>query len=609
MTRSALFSALFTVALAGCQCGTVNPGADAGPTDDAGLADGGGGDAGLADAGEADAGLPDASVYLPDGGLSCTPLRDGCAAGGLACCAGLSCQQGSCQVPGVNPCGLNSLSCGGQCVVVLNDPLNCGACGLTCAAGTVCSKGACVPMTQCPPGLTACQQRCVDLQSDNTFCGACNATASCATGTGCSRGACVPTVVLDGGAPACVGGGAPVRVSSDAGSSCTGTLAQVSFRWSVCSCTNLAASSELRTDGFDSTRGAPDSGLLGAGIAANGTFSSSSVWDVGGTAWFGGGMATARGTVRQRLHARGAVTGGQSLVMDDARIQGSVTNLHVAGTLFVTDAGSVGGGVIADGGIVIAPFVVDAPCDCAPSQLLDVAGMVADGVANNDNAVVGLDPALFDGAGNNVRLDLPCGRYALTRLVPTGAITIAVHGRTALFIAGDVDLSNALDLIIDPTSELDIFIGGNLLASSQVHFGSVEAPAQLRIYVAGTTVSTSAASTVAGNFYLPNASYSPSASVDLYGSVFARSIQPSARFEVHYDQAILSAGSACQQPGADAGTAVDAGSAPDAGAGCTSCRDCGNQACNAGACGACATDSDCCAPLVCAQGMCIPQIN
>lgn len=38
--------------------------------------------------------------------------------------------------------------------------------------------------------------------------------------------------------------------------------------------------------------------------------------------------------------------------------------------------------------------------------------------------------------------------------------------------------------------------------------------------------------------------------------------------------------------------------------GCTSCRDCNNQACVNGACGACTTSADCCAPLQCFFGTC-----
>lgn len=597
-----LFAAVFSLLIAACQCGTPPGDPDGGGGGAGGSGGTGGGTGGAGGGGDA----PDASIFLPDGGLTCAPVRDAC---GTGCCPGLACQNGTCQVPQNNPCGLNALFCSGQCTVVINDPNNCGVCGRVCGANTVCLRGDCLPPSECPAGLTACQGRCVDLQTSNAFCGTCSTTSACAAGTGCSRGSCVPVVPLDGGGPACLGGGPPVQVTSDAGTACSGNLAQVSFRWSVCSCTTIAASSELKTDGFSSTTGSLDAGLLGAGVAANQGFSASSVWDVGGTAWFGGGMNTARGTVRQRYYARGSTSGGGTEVKSDAWIQGSVQNLTVRGILSVTDAGAVGANVIADGGIQVAAFTVDDPCECSPSQLIDVAGIVANGVANNDNATIGLDPAVFDNAGNNLRLDLPCGRYSLTRIQPNGPVTIAVHGRTALFIAGDVDLSNTFDIAIDPNAELDIFIGGNLAASSAVTFGNLEAPAQLRIYVAGNSVSTSAQSRIAGNYYLPAAAYQPTAAVDLYGSVFARSVSPSARFSVHYDQAILSAGGACNPP-PDAGVLPDGGSAPDAGAPlCGTCRDCGNQACVAGRCGACTSDGQCCAPLTCQAGQCLPQIN
>jgi hypothetical protein len=125
----------------------------------------------------------------------------------------------------------------------------------------------------------------------------------------------------------------------------------------------------------------------------------------------------------------------------------------VRGVLNVIDAGNVGAGVVADGGIKVSAFTVADPCECGPSQLIDVAGIVAHGVVNNDN------------------------------------------------------------------------------------------------------------------------------------------------------------GGACNPP-PDAGTLPDGGFAPDAGSpACGTCSDCNNQACVAGRCGACTTDSQCCAPLICQAGYCLPQIN
>ncbi|MBX3222002.1 MAG: hypothetical protein KF795_15905, partial [Labilithrix sp.] len=49
------------------------------------------------------------------------------------------------------------------------DPKNCGACGNVCAQGVRCIEGFC----GCPQGTTDCNERCVDLDSDDFNCGAC----------------------------------------------------------------------------------------------------------------------------------------------------------------------------------------------------------------------------------------------------------------------------------------------------------------------------------------------------------------------------------------------------------------------------------------------------
>lgn len=84
-----------------------------------------------------------------------------------------------------------------------------------------------------------------------------------------------------------------------------------------------------------------------------------------------------------------------------------------------------------------------------------------------------------------------------------------------------------------------------------------------------------------------------STAIEIYGSLFAAGIVASDRLTVHYDAAILAAGNDCGPPPST----------------CTSCRDCGNQACTAGgSCGACTSNADCCSPLVCHAGSCVPEI-
>ena len=83
-----------------------------------------------------------------------------------------------------------------------------------------------------------------------------------------------------------------------------------------------------------------------------------------------------------------------------------------------------------------------------------------------------------------------------------------------------------------------------------------------------------------------------------YVSAFAGNFRASDVTNIHYDRAVLKAGDNCGGNGGEGGGSSE----------CGSCQDCHNQACNKGVCGECATDSDCCAPLVCSGGSCVPQV-
>ena len=509
------------------------------------------------------------------------------------------------------------MACNGVCVVIVNDPNNCGGCGLTCSGSDVCSQGLCKPASACSAGLVPCAGQCIDPNSSSLHCGGCPGTA-CAAGKGCSAGACVDVVPLDGGGPTCTNGGPPIYVGSDAGSYCAGTLAQVTFRWGICTCGDLfITSGSFASDAFDSTRPGQDGGL-GASLGANGRFRADSFYDVGGSVWSGntqGFFNTSNaGRVRRDLVSNGSATGGGAVTIDrDAFINGDAqTGMTVGGTLYLPTGRVVGASVTATAGVVRQPVSVAPPCDCAANQLIDVAGIVLDGQARNDNALLGLNPTALANSPGPRRLDLPCGRYFLTSIDSAFPNTIAVHGRTALFIGGDLDTSRGnIDVAIDPQAELDLFIGGTIRNSTGLSLGNLEVPAQLRVYVAGSPVDMSAPSRTAGNYYLPNSAFLSPSNLNLFGSIFARSFE--GQGVLHYDRGVLSAGEACRAPtAADAGVRADGGTflpdggaAPDAGAPvCTSCRGCGNQACISGTCGSCRTDADCCAPLFCSAGLC-----
>jgi len=506
------------------------------------------------------------------------------------------------------PCPLYQARCNGVCVPVSTDPANCGACGTQCPAGRVCVGGACGE--RCPGMLSACRGRCVDLQSDSAHCGACG--TRCDAGMGCVTGRCARQVFTEMGAAPCAGGGAPVELG---GGRCAGAVAETSFRWAICSCSDLRMTTPLVTDGFDSTRGAYTPGSVGAGVGVNASFSNTNTTDVGGVLWVGGATQwgiSAPQRVRQFLKVNAPVLANNGLTVDeDAYVNGAVratVPVTVTGALHVPTGAAVDP-MVTYRRVAREPVVVPPPCDCTPSSFVPVAALVAEGRMRNDNARIGLDSDALVTPAVDRRLDLPCGRYYLSSIGNPGSVTIVAHGRTALFIGGDVSVTAPITITLDDNAELDLVIGGSFRATSTVSIGSVSYPALTRVYIASPEgFRSTGTTTLGGNFYAPTGAFDITTPLEVWGSVFAGSFRSTNTVTVHYDRGVLRAGDTCRNPppvpAGDAGVA-DSGPVDGGAPMCTSCRDCANQACNGGRCGACMGDSDCCAPLQCWMGRCV----
>ncbi len=85
-------------------------------------------------------------------------------------------------------------NCGGTCVDLQSNNSNCGACGTLCSStgGKSCRAGLC----QCPAGMTDCNGTCVSLATSSANCGACG--EACADGKTCQASLCAcPTGTLE----------------------------------------------------------------------------------------------------------------------------------------------------------------------------------------------------------------------------------------------------------------------------------------------------------------------------------------------------------------------------------------------------------------------------
>ncbi len=80
--------------------------------------------------------------------------------------------------------GACSLECGGECVDPLTDPQHCGECGNVCPVGTTCQQGTC----QCPGIQRLCDGECTATDSDRLNCGQCGVI--CGYESDCAGGQC-----------------------------------------------------------------------------------------------------------------------------------------------------------------------------------------------------------------------------------------------------------------------------------------------------------------------------------------------------------------------------------------------------------------------------------
>ncbi|NVJ16827.1 hypothetical protein [Myxococcus sp. AM010] len=385
----------------------------------------------------------------------------------------------------------------------------------------------------------------------------------------CTRGDLVATVQspdagqvgssADAGGPPddweayCAGRGPPVVVGdADTDSQvCSGRLAERTFRHALCTCEGLALGASFETDAFRGTVGTYQPGGAGGDVGVNGALSANDAVSVGGSLRIGGAGGARLGQtfrVGEALHCGGPLTGNpaSATVVGDARVLGDVA----------LPAFSVGGVLTVPAGHVLGP--VDAaevrrepvdpviPCACDAASQVDVSGLIARHVLDNDNAAIGLDATALEDVEGERALELPCGRFHLTRMTGTGRATLTIRARTALFVEGVVDLGGGLSVDVQAPGALDLFLGGSVAVAGPLTLGSTATPSRVRVYVAGSNVlALSAGSTLAGNLYAPRAALSLSGGAEVFGSVFVRHVEASGPLRLHYDADIRDAGAEC----------------------------------------------------------------
>jgi hypothetical protein len=343
----------------------------------------------------------------------------------------------------------------------------------------------------------------------------------------------------------CDGGGAPVALP---GGACAADLGRQIFRFALCSCTTGTVSGQLRTDAFSSR--APSGAGASASLAANESWSLNSRTSIGGSlAAAGAGAPPAL-----RLRGDGSVAGdvraggdfnanGIFQIGGDLFVDGNVTieagTLAALGRVHIAP-GRDASGVTAGGGLVTEAVEVPPPCAC---DRLDVAAAVAPFAASNDNAAAGVTPASLDRPA--APLALPCGRYYFDRVA--GDISLALTGRTAIFVGDSLTIDGGFRVDLGPDAELDLFVAGNVTLTGSAAFGSPPSPARVRVYAGGPVFNVASGAPLGANIYAPRADVAASIDVEMYGALHARRLAFSGDLTLHYDEAVLDA-PGCQTP-------------------------------------------------------------
>jgi len=362
----------------------------------------------------------------------------------------------------------------------------------------------------------------------------------------------------------CAGSGPPLLVDAfaDGGtvSTCPDPLVQRAFAYALCTCNEFISDHALVTDAFDGSQGAydPSTALDGGSVGVNGELQPGSM-QVRGSLWASSAMAistTSAVQVSGDLHAEGEMLPGGTLdVGGDAWIANGIQSMSavtIGGTLDVpTGVPFDVSGTPTFGSRVSTPFQVAPACECEPSELVDVAGVVATYKVHNDDEALAIDATSLENVQSAMTMTLPCGRIYFTSIAANQApITLTAAGRVAVFVGEDISTTSDFQIEVEPGAEVDLFVAGTVTVGGSFLVGDTTYPARARTYIGGATVNLlggptgnpQSAATLAGNLYAPNATLDLGGSAPTtvwYGSIFASSLIGSADLMIHYDDAIL----------------------------------------------------------------------
>lgn len=396
----------------------------------------------------------------------------------------------------------------------------------------------------------------------------------------------VEDVVIVPRADYCAGHGSPVpeALLPEAAPACSHPSAQL-FRRALCSCTDAAFSAAVQASASDSRAHTSGAAPLGADLGVNNQWVAAGAVEIHGGLTMGGAGLFPISLSPFDLAGTLRTAGGLSVSASNAHIgrelwvRGEVvlfaSELLVDGDFYQPPDAQLPIGPVMIGGHARAQtFEIAPPCACG-DRALDIAAIVTHGRAQAQLDNLGVPTGLLTQTTGTDPIELPCGRIALDpgSLQP---VQLRVHGRTAVYIRGDLSIVSNFVPDFGDMGELDVFIDGSLAIAPNITIGSPTRAGALRFYVSGPAdLILGEPTSLAAGLYAPNATLYTTGSMQVHGALFVESLYASGDVDLRYDAALL-------QP-----IAADTQDA---------CSLMPNQACQ--------SDGECPAPFVCQSGGC-----
>jgi hypothetical protein len=355
----------------------------------------------------------------------------------------------------------------------------------------------------------------------------------------------------DGGVMACSGLGLPVRLGGP-NASCAGVIAAVTVNRALCSCDSLILPGGLTTEAGGQGQGTmPGPPAPSAAVASDGSIEVGGLVQIAGSVSAGAtdGIGFNRtASIFGSLRSAGSLSAAQIIsVAGDAYVAGDVLGrVEVLGNLFVSPSSNVSALAAGNNFVVRQPIAIEPPCGCATGPIVDVDALVSVAANANDDVTGGIDPAALASTHGPTAFDLPCGSYFLPSLTTDDTLEVRVHGRSALYIDGDVTLADGLRVTLDSGAELDLFVTGNVTLNAGV-LGAPSAAA-VRLWLAGTTIQLGLDASLSAIVYAPDATLLGDQDLVATGALFVGRVAALGDLTVRFDPDVLDDGATCGQP-------------------------------------------------------------